>query len=117
MAPTPPLPPHPASPASLDDGPGRPADPCTVVIFGATGDLAARKLVPALYNLRRDALLDDGFAVVGVARRSLDPSAYQRKIGSDLQEFAPPLDPDLTAWLLGRSSYLSGGFDDDSTGA
>ena len=42
----------------------RPGDPCTIVIFGATGDLTRRKLLPALYNLRRYGLLPKDFAIV-----------------------------------------------------
>ena len=47
--------------------PARAAELCTVVIFGASGDLTQRKLVPALYNLRHDGLLPDGCALVGFA--------------------------------------------------
>ncbi len=46
----------------------RPTDPCTLVIFGASGDLAHRLVVPALYNLARTGLLPDDFAVIGVSR-------------------------------------------------
>lgn len=45
------------------------APPCLFVLFGCTGDLAARKIAPALYNLARDGRLDERFAVVGVSRR------------------------------------------------
>ncbi|MFN2374945.1 MAG: hypothetical protein ABR538_00285, partial [Candidatus Binatia bacterium] len=45
------------------------AGPCTLVLFGASGDLTKRKLIPALYNLVREGLLPDEFAVVGFARR------------------------------------------------
>jgi glucose-6-phosphate 1-dehydrogenase len=53
----------------------RALDPCAVVIFGATGDLTRRKLVPALYNLQRDGVLPERFAIVGAARseRALEP--------------------------------------------
>ena len=54
----------------------RGAEPCAVVIFGASGDLTARKLVPALYNLQLDRLLPSGFAVVGVARREMSAEAF-----------------------------------------
>jgi glucose-6-phosphate 1-dehydrogenase len=47
----------------------RTSDPCTIVIFGATGDLTRRKLVPALYNLRREGLLHDRVTILGFARR------------------------------------------------
>ena len=47
----------------------RMSDPCTIVIFGATGDLTRRKLVPALYNLRREGLLHANTTILGFARR------------------------------------------------
>jgi glucose-6-phosphate 1-dehydrogenase len=46
----------------------RPADPCSFVIFGASGDMAHRLLVPALYNLAVGGLLPDAFAIIGIAR-------------------------------------------------
>ena len=54
----------------------RGAEPCTIVIFGASGDLTQRKLVPALYNLHLDRLLPTGFAVAGVARREMSDEAF-----------------------------------------
>ena len=48
---------------------GKPGDPCVMVIFGASGDLTRRKLIPALYNLAKDDLLSREFAVIGVSRR------------------------------------------------
>jgi glucose-6-phosphate 1-dehydrogenase len=52
-------------------------DPATIVIFGGAGDLARRKLLPALYNLHRDGLLPAPVAVVGAGRRDLDDGAYR----------------------------------------
>jgi len=52
-------------------------DPCTVVIFGGSGDLARRKLLPALYNLRLDGLLPANCAVVGFGRSELDDTRYR----------------------------------------
>ena len=52
----------------------RTPDPCIVVIFGASGDLTKRKLLPALYHLEQSGLLPKDFAVVGVARRPLEQS-------------------------------------------
>src|SRR5580658_6353813 len=54
------------------------ADPCIFVIFGASGDLTKRKLVPALYHLEQSGLLPANFVVVGVARRSLSASFSQQ---------------------------------------
>ena len=46
-----------------------PAGPCVLVIFGASGDLTKRLLIPAIYHLKRSGLLPESFAIVGVARR------------------------------------------------
>ena len=48
--------------------PAKPADPCAMVIFGATGDLTKRLVMPALYNLARTNVLPEQFALIGVAR-------------------------------------------------
>jgi len=53
------------------------APPCVFVLFGATGDLAARKIAPALYNLRRDGLLSDKTVILGVARRPRSDEAFR----------------------------------------
>jgi len=55
----------------------RTPDPCVVVIFGASGDLTKRKLLPALYHLEQSGLLPEDFAVVGVARRPLEKTFAQ----------------------------------------
>ncbi|HET9086028.1 MAG TPA: glucose-6-phosphate dehydrogenase [Acidobacteriaceae bacterium] len=57
--------------------PERTPEPCIVVIFGASGDLTKRKLLPALYHLEQDGLLPENFAVVGVARRPLNDEFTQ----------------------------------------
>jgi len=55
------------------------ADPCVIVIFGATGDLTARKLVPALFNLRNESLLPSRFAVVAFARRDKTSEDFKKE--------------------------------------
>ena len=55
----------------------RSAGPCAVVIFGASGDLTKRKLVPALYRLSQERLLPAEFAVVGVARSPKDDETFR----------------------------------------
>src|SRR5216684_4496929 len=55
----------------------RTAPPCAMVIFGATGDLARRKLVPALYNLARAGHLPAGFSVVGFARSAGEDAGFR----------------------------------------
>ena len=59
---------------------GRTPEPCTMVIFGASGDLTSRKLVPALYNLARERRIPGGFSVVGFARRDWDDSFFRQTL-------------------------------------
>jgi glucose-6-phosphate 1-dehydrogenase len=61
-------------PTTVPEQAERTPDPCIVVIFGASGDLTKRKLLPALYHLEQSGLLPKDFAVVGVARRPLEQS-------------------------------------------
>jgi glucose-6-phosphate 1-dehydrogenase len=89
------------------------ADPATMVIFGATGDLAKRKLLPALYNLTASRLLPDGFALVGLGRDGMTTDDYRRKAVGDLQTFAPTAtDRVRCEWLESRLSYLVSDVDD-----
>ncbi len=93
--------------------PVRVADAATMVIFGATGDLAKRKLLPALYNLNGDRLLPEGFAVVGLGRSAMTTDAYRQKVSSDLQQFATVTTERIRCeWLESRLSYLSSDFGD-----
>ena len=62
--------------------------PCIMVIFGAAGDLTKRKLIPALYNLKKSNLLSDNFAVIGVARAEFDTAEFRRRLRDDMDEFA-----------------------------
>lgn len=65
--------------------PGRPADPCVMVIFGASGDLTTRFLLPSLFELRQRDLLPDPFAVVGVARSDWDSEAFRERARTSLE--------------------------------
>ena len=96
--------------------PGRAADPCIMVIFGASGDLTKRKLIPALYNLAADKLLSRQFAVVGVAGREHTHESFREQLRRDLKEFGSSSpDPEILDWLIGRIYYVRGQFDDDAT--
>jgi glucose-6-phosphate 1-dehydrogenase len=66
--------------------PVRARDPFTVVIFGASGDLSRRKLIPALYHLQRDGYLPDRFAVVGFSRTPMSDEAYRESMRAALEE-------------------------------
>jgi len=63
----------------------RPAGPCVMVVFGATGDLTMRKLVPALYNLEKAKFLPNEFAVLGVAHDELSIEDFRKKVTRFLQ--------------------------------
>lgn len=87
----------------------KPSDPCAMIIFGASGDLTKRKLVPALYNLAREGLLSEEFAVIGVSRTEVSHEAFREKLGRDMQEFATgEVDPELWQRMVERFYYLSG---------
>jgi glucose-6-phosphate 1-dehydrogenase len=90
----------------------RTPDPCVVVIFGASGDLTKRKLLPALYHLQQGGLLPGDFAVLGVARRPLEGSfAPDMKegilAGGGVEESDPKLAP-----FVDRVQYYAMNFDD-----
>ena len=70
----------------------------TLVIFGGSGDLAARKLVPALYNLRQSNLLPEPLAVVGLGRRELDDQSYRDRLRTATREFSRTGSPDDDSW-------------------
>jgi glucose-6-phosphate 1-dehydrogenase len=88
----------------------KPAPSATLVIFGVTGDLARRLLVPALVNLRREGLITDALSILGIGKQDLDDEALRHA----LAEFVDAANP---AWkkLRGRIFYLRGDFDDDAT--
>ena len=93
-----------------------PADPCTVVVFGATGDLAKRKLYPALLNLSGDSLLNSSFAVLGVATRQWDDAALQAHVSKSLDEFGlPSAEQELKDDLASKVHYVSGDFVKEQT--
>ncbi|HVA94335.1 MAG TPA: glucose-6-phosphate dehydrogenase [Candidatus Dormibacteraeota bacterium] len=65
-----------------------PADPCTIVIFGASGDLSRRKLVPALYGLAAQDCLARRFAIIGFARTPMTDEAFQQSAIDSVKKFA-----------------------------
>src|SRR6201997_5595276 len=95
---------------------GRPGDPCVMVIFGASGDLTRRKLIPALYNLGKHQLLSREFAVVGVAHDEMSTDDFRAKLKQDLQQFADiEIDANLEEWVQQRMYYITGDFGDQKT--
>lgn len=73
-------------------------DPCILVIFGATGDLTARKLFPAIYNLAREGQLPSQFAVVGFARREKSHEEFRKEMKEAINKFSRVKPVDETIW-------------------
>ena len=87
-----------------------------IVIFGATGDLARRKIFPALYNLERMGILPPEATVIGFARRDLSLEEFRSQMHDACALFSHSKPLDEAAWrrLAGRISYLRGSFDDQA---
>ncbi len=101
--------------ADADSAEGRRAPPpCAVVLFGASGDLTRRKLVPAIYNLLRDGHLPGGFAIVGFARRDWSDDQFRAELLDGVREHARSFSEDDGLWerLAGATFYHRASFDD-----
>jgi len=89
------------------------AAPCVMVIFGATGDLTKRKLIPALCNLAQDKLLPDQFAIVGFATNDYSTESFRKMLGEEIPKYAPtPVDLKFWDGIAERIYYVRGDFQD-----
>ena len=90
-------------------------EPCILVIFGVTGDLTARKLIPALYNLARDGLLPPHFACVGFARRDKNHESFRDEMLEAVEKYSrsKPLDPELWKSFREKLFYHRAEFHED----
>jgi len=94
---------------------GRQASPCVMTIFGASGDLTKRKLIPALCNLAKSKLLSPQFAIIGFSYDSMTTEAFRAQLTKDIKEFAPEeIDDHLWNWFLERTYYVQGDFQDSA---
>lgn len=91
-------------------------DPCAIVIFGATGDLTGRKLLPALYNLMRDGQLPSHFACVGFARRPKNNEEFRKEMLADVNQFSRVKPVEETIWntFSNQIFYHTSDFDSDA---
>ena len=85
---------------------------CTFVIFGITGDLAARKLLPALYRLQVRGALDGDSKIIGFARSDLSTEQLRDRLRQHLEDELPDAEPEALNELLARIEYLRGSYDD-----
>jgi glucose-6-phosphate 1-dehydrogenase len=91
-----------------------PVHPTVLVIFGATGDLAHRKLLPALYNLAHEGALPERFELIGVSRRNQPDEDFQQIARESIERFSRRRpDPAVLEGLVANMRYVPGTFDDD----
>jgi glucose-6-phosphate 1-dehydrogenase len=89
-------------------------EPCALVIFGVTGDLARKKLIPAVYDLANRGLLPPSFVVLGFARRDWGDGDFEELAKRAAQEHArTPWRDEVWARLAGNIKFVGGSFDDD----
>ncbi len=92
----------------------RTPEPCALTIFGASGDLTARKLFPALYALAYRRLLPERFAVVGTARSPQSTEEFREKMRAAVEEHGrDELRDEIWDWLAERTTYVSMEFEDE----
>ncbi len=91
----------------------RGAPPTVVVIFGASGDLTARKLLPAVYNLSHDNLLPADFHLVGFGRKVMADDEFRAAAAAAVKEFSRrEPEPEVWARVAARTAYVAGGYDE-----
>src|SRR5690554_171200 len=91
------------------------AGPSGLIIFGVTGDLSRKKLMPAVYDLANRGLLPPGFALVGFARRDWEDQDFERVVHDAVKQYSrTPFDEDVWAQLAQGIRFVSGEFDDDA---
>ena len=91
------------------------AGPSGLVIFGVTGDLSRKKLMPAVYDLANRGLLPPGFALVGFARRDWEDQDFEKVVHDAVQEHArTPFNEDVWKQLAAGIRFVPGEFDDDA---
>jgi glucose-6-phosphate 1-dehydrogenase len=92
-----------------------PVHPTTLVIFGGTGDLAQRKLLPAIYNLAHEGALPEGFNLIAIARSDMSDDEYRAEARESIGKYSRrEPDPQVLEKLLERVRYVPGTFDEDS---
>jgi len=103
--------------ASTLNSQGAQPDPCIIVIFGASGDLTKRLLIPSLFNLYNDALLPNNFAILGLAIDDFTTTTFREKMSADIHTYSRRDDFDETSWasFCDKIHYMQGAFDDTST--
>ena len=90
-------------------------EPCALVIFGVTGDLARKKLIPAVYDLANRGMLPPSFVVLGFARRDWGDGDFEALAKQAAQEHSrTPWKEEVWARAAGNIKFVPGSFDDDA---
>src|SRR5476651_447402 len=102
----------PACPGMISKTPMK-VPPTVAVIFGATGDLTHRKIIPAFYHLAKNCLLPDDFAIVGFARRPKSDDDFRKDLTEALHKYShtKPVDEEVWKKLSARIYYFQGELD------
>ncbi|HEY3863698.1 MAG TPA: glucose-6-phosphate dehydrogenase [Verrucomicrobiae bacterium] len=89
-------------------------EPCSIVIFGASGDLTARKLIPALYHLCKDKLMPPSFRIIGFARREKTDDAWRAELREAMEKFSrsKPVDEEVWKSFAANLHYCVGDMTD-----
>ena len=100
----------------LDQG-RRVVEPCSIVIFGASGDLTARKLIPAFYHLCKEKQMPPAYRIIGVARRPKTDASWREELRQALNQFSRTKPVDDRVWedFAPNLFYCPGDLEDDST--
>src|SRR5215467_12992578 len=99
--------------SNTSNGTPQKASPCVMIIYGASGDLTKRKLLPALANLAEEGLLSQQFAIVGFSFDQMTTDMFRQKLTEGVRELSDtPLNETLWKWFLERIYYVQGDFGD-----
>jgi glucose-6-phosphate 1-dehydrogenase len=92
-------------------------EPTVIIVFGGTGDLAKRKLIPAFYNLFLDGWMPDNLAIYGLGRTALNDEGFQKKLFQGLSEFSRTGNPEAEKWEKFKESihYFPSSIDDQKS--
>lgn len=95
----------------------RSPEPCAMVIFGGSGDLTRRKLVPALYDLSRKRLIPGGFSILGISRTPMSDEDYRTRLRQWVDRSGEGAPSDLATWnpFAKGIQYISANFRDPAT--
>jgi glucose-6-phosphate 1-dehydrogenase len=96
---------------------GGTADPCAVILFGASGDLAKRKVIPAMYNMAQSKSLGERYAIIGFARTPMTDDSFRSMTGEAAKTISEvgPIDPAKWDEFAGNLHYLPGDYADQNS--